>query len=322
MNSTNATNVFIISCAGDGGQKFVHKFPSQFTFVNHVTACFFSVLIMSTTITLNSLTFATFWSSPGMRKSISLFLVMILSAVDVVGGLVSNSLFTIRLASEIFGTTKCWMVFTQTRSSMAIIATSLATVTTVNIERYIGVVHPMYHRTMLQKRTLLKFLMLSWIVCTIILGLSFYRYTILVGFTTVNVWVFMLSTLFAYTSIGIKVIISERQRKKLSPPSGNDQHLRKEKLQGFLKELKFVKSCFMVVNCYVLCFTPVTIFLGVKHYGLSDSNFAIAVAWCLNFAQLSGTLNSFIFFWRSKKLRRETISFVKRIIQCKKYQND
>ncbi len=313
MNSTNATNVFIISCVGEGGQKFVHKFPSQFTFVNHITACFFSVLIMSTTITLNSLTFATFWWSPGMKKSISLFLVMILSAVDVVGGLVSNSLLTIRLASEIFGTTKCWMVSAQASSTMAMTAISLATVTTVNIERYIGVVHPMYHRTKLQKHTLLKFLVLSWIVCTIILGLSFYRYTILVGFTTVNFWVFMLSTLFAYTSIGIKVIVSERQRKILSPPSGNDQYLRRKEKASFLKEIKFAKSCFMVVNCYVLCLTPVTIFFGVMQDTVSDSNFPIAIAWCLNLTLLHSILNSFIFFWRSRKLRKETICLLKRM---------
>ena len=99
MNSSITSDVFISCAVGDGGQQpLVNKFPNQLTFVNHVAACLFSVLNMLATMILNSLTFATFWSSPKMRKSTSLFLVMILSGHDAVGGLASNSVFTVRLA--------------------------------------------------------------------------------------------------------------------------------------------------------------------------------------------------------------------------------
>ena len=76
-------------------------------------------------------------------------------------GLLANSMFTFRLASEVFGTVDCWNLFAQRlRSSIAMTVSSLVTVSVINIERYIGVVHPMYHRTKLRKRTLLKFLIL------------------------------------------------------------------------------------------------------------------------------------------------------------------
>ena len=322
MNSTNASNVFIMGCLrGEEVQIFVHKFPTQFTFISHVAACFFSVLTMLTTITLNSLTFATFWWSPRMRKSISLFLIMILSGVDAVAGLLANSMFTLRLASEVFGTVECWMLFVQRRSSIAMTICSLGAISVINMERYIGVVHPIYHHTKLQKSTLLKFLILSWIVCAIILGLSFYNFNILVRFATISYFGFMLLTVFAYTCIGIKVIATQRQRMTFSPSAENhdcQSDLMRKEIARFLKELKFAKSCFMIVTSYVLCFAPVAVFLGAMHHKLSDSNTIIALAWCVNLAMLSFSLDSLIFFWRNRQLRRETIIFLKRMIQCNK----
>ena len=312
MNSSITSNV-LISCAV-GRSVLVNKFPEQSTLVNHVAACFFSVLNMLTTIILNSLTFATFWSSPKMRKSTSLFLVMILSGHDAMGGLASNSVFTVRLASEVFGTVECGIVFAQGVSTMVMTVTSLVAVTAINIERYIGVIHPMYHRSQLKKRTLFKFIMLFWTATGIALALSFiYGYIILARFTTVMCSGFILFTLFAYTRIGIKVIASERQRQILSPSSGNDQCQTRKKHANFLKEIKLAKSCFMIVICYVLCSTPVIVFMEILRKSLPDSYMIIAIAWCVNFVLLNSSLNSVIFFWRSRELRKETICLLKKM---------
>ena len=317
MNSSITSNV-LISCAV-GRSVLVNKFPDQSTLVNHVAACFFSVLNMLTTIILNSLTFATFWSSPKMRKSTSLFLVMILSGHDAMGGLASNSVFTVRLASEVFGTVECEIVFAQGVSTMVMTVTSLVTVTAINIERYIGVIHPMYHRSQLKKGTLFKFVMLFWMATGIALALSFiYGYIILARFTTVMCSGFILFTLFAYTRIGIKVIASERQRQILSPSSGNDQCQTRKKHANFLKEIKLAKSCFMIVICYVLCSTPVIVFMEILRKSLPDSYMIIAIAWCVNFVLLNSSLNSVIFFWRSRELRKETICLLKKMNILKK----
>ena len=155
MNSTSAPNVFIMTCLIDNDAlKFVRKFPTQFMFVSHVAACFCSALIMLTTVILNSLAFATIWSSPGLKKSTSLFLIMILAGTDAVSGLVSQLVFTLRLTSEIFGNAECWMHFAQKRSSIFMtIISCFMTVSVINIERYIGVIHPVFHHAKLQKST-------------------------------------------------------------------------------------------------------------------------------------------------------------------------
>ena len=315
MNSSITSDVLISCAVADGGRQIlVNKFPNQFTLVNHVAACFFSVLNMLVTIILNSLTFATFWSSPKMRKSTSLFLVMILSGHDAVGGLASNSVFTVRLASEVFGTVECGIVFAQPVSTMVMTVTSLVTVTAINIERYIGVIHPMYHHSKLKKRTLFKFIMLFWIATGIALALSFiYDYIILVRFATVMCSLIILFTMFAYTRIGIEVIASERKRENLSPSSGNDQCQGRKKHANFLKEIKLAKSCFMIVICYVLCSTPVIVFMEILRKSLPDSYLIIAIAWCVNFVLLNSSLNSVIFFWRSRELRKESICLLKKM---------
>ena len=96
----------------------IYTFPTLFIFVSHVAACFCSAFIMITTIVLNSPSFATIWCTPGMKKSTSLFLIMILSGTDAVSGLASHSVFTLRLTSEIFGNVECWILFAQKRSLM------------------------------------------------------------------------------------------------------------------------------------------------------------------------------------------------------------
>ena len=319
MNSSITSNVLIISC--DVG-RLVNNFPDQLTFVNHVAACFFSVFNMLTTMILNSLTFATFWLSPKMRKSTSLFLVMILSGHDAVGGLASNSVFTVRLAFEVFGTADCGIVFAQA-VSMVMTINSLVAVTAINIERYFGVVHPMYHRSQLKKRTLFKFIMLFWIASSIALALSFiYGYIILVRFTTVMCSGFILFTMFTYTRIGIKVIASARQRRQnLSPSSGNDQCQRRKKHANFVKEIKLAKSCFMIVICYFLCSTPMIVFIGILGKSLSDRNLIIANAWCVNLYLLNSSLDSVIFFWRSRELRKQTICLLQKMNIFNKTQN-
>ena len=65
MNSSFASNVLISCAVGDGGRQIlVNKFPNQLTFVNHVAACFFSVLNMLATTILNSLTLQHFGRHP------------------------------------------------------------------------------------------------------------------------------------------------------------------------------------------------------------------------------------------------------------------
>ena len=140
-----------------------------------------------------------------MKKSTSLFLIMILSGTDAVSGLVSHSVFTLRPTCEIFGNVECWILFAQKRSSMLM--------TVINIERYIGVIHPLFHHTSLKTRTLFRFLIFVWIVCGINLRLSF-LITMLTFFDDLELLsVQMLFTLLAYTCIAKKVIISKRLRR-------------------------------------------------------------------------------------------------------------
>ena len=74
----------------------------------------------------------------------------------------SNTVFTVRLASEVFGTVECGITFARA-VSIVMTVNSLVAVTAINIERYVGVIHPMYHRSQLKKRTLFKFIMPFWI---------------------------------------------------------------------------------------------------------------------------------------------------------------
>ena len=297
----------------------IMKFPSRLAFLNHVIACIFNGFLTITTVVLNCCIVVTFSCSPRLRRNVSLFLVMLLSFADIGVGLIANTIFVVELANQIAGNIDCFLHLVGNRSSIVLTNLSLLTVTAINIERYFGVVHPFLHRTKVTTGKLLTFVILSWSTCGVVLGVSFFAHRPLTIFGAVVKLAFVAFTVFVYGKIALIVFSAKKQTNSFSrasilksyseestetdsAPSSIEK--RKGKLH-FLAELKLAKSCFYIVICYVVCYSPAAVMLGAMRESFQGYDRILAVIWCTTLAMLNSTLNSVIFFWRSRQMRKE-----------------
>lgn len=290
------------------------KFPSHFAFVNHLIACAFNSILTITTVALNSGILVTFLRAPRLRRNVSLFLIMLLSCVDIGVGLIANSFFAVDLASEIAGTTACWVYVVRDRASILFTNLSLLTVTAINIERYIGVVYPMIHRAKVTTGKLLKFVILSWSSCGVMIALSFYSHRPLTIYSGIVKLAFVVFTAIVYGKIALIVLSVKTQNK--SPNlnlESNSNHVSEtetppsiERRMGklrFLLQLKLSKPCFYIVICYLICYSPIAILLGALRESFEGYNLVLARIWCITLAMVNSSVNSVIFFWCSRELR-------------------
>ena len=319
MNFENNSDTFLVYCSiSSETYATIVQFPSSLAFGSHLLACVLNGIIALSSITSNSLIIFTFWQSPRMKEKISLFLVMILACVDLFTGLLANTIFTIRLASELAGTTQCWLRFVQKRINIATTVLTLSTITALNIERYLSVVHPVFHRTRVTKAKHFRGLKLAWVTCAILIAVSVYDPAVLNILGTITTVIFIIFTIYAYTRITVVGISTNRRNynrpssdtvaSKLSnSPRPNSEALYKQQkeMRRMVKEIKYAKTAFLIVMCYVVSYAPILSLKGIPRTKFADFDETIATMWCMTFVMLNSTLNSVINFWRIGQLRNE-----------------
>lgn len=312
MNMLNETANHVQTlppCYNDIEGYQIASISSSFKFMNSLAACVFSGFITMTTVCLNSLTVLTFLRAARLRKTVSSYLVMILSMVDAGTGIFCYPTVTTLLATELINNPVCWVIHAQLKSFMVSGTISLSIVSTISTERYFGVVHPIFHRRKITKSKLLKFLFCFWCIdATVVVLDAFVTNQALHYFTTVSCVFFVLSIVFAHTKIAFVAARSNtRWIRKYGTTEGQDNTV--EEILGerrrFLKELKRTKTCFLIALTYLACYLPTLILLGAMQGELSASTLFFVTPWCVLLVMCSSILNSFVFFWRSAPLRKE-----------------
>ena len=300
----------------------VFKFSSSVAYASHLIACILSGITLLTTIGLNLLTVVTFWRTPRLRENSSLYLVMILSLVDAGIGAFCNPLLTISLIYDLMHSSACWIYDTRSISCRPATILSLSVVAAISTERYFGVVHPLLHRTKMTKVKLSLLLLLIWLGC-IVLWLPAYLIDNNPSqlFAPISIVFLILITICSYTKIACTVICSKIRRQGLTDDhSDGDRETAKrnrKEILHFLKELKMAKSSFLIVLCYLICYTPTLAVSVALRYRLSLTSVVYVRPWCVLFIMLNSSLNSIIFFWRSALLRNETNNVLKNIrLKC------
>ena len=287
--------------------------------VNHVIFCVINAVLSVSTIGLNCITATAFWRSTQLRKKLAHFMIMVLSLNDIAVGLICSPFLVVILAREIsMEKSSCFLNELQSFTLLLILGCSFKTLFVMNVERYLAIVHPIFHRTKVTKGRLLKCLIVLWHVNGLLIALTFfYRPDVLVPFLIVEVLLFIAALVFIY----IKIYFASRRssesfrskdRTTCASPQGQD--ISQSEREDHLRNLRLVKSCFIVVICFCICFLPAC-FLN----GISFPNAVITymgIIWADTLLLLNSSLNSLIFFWRNKLLRKEAGRILKQVF-CK-----
>ena len=280
--------------------------PSTSHKVLHITLAAICAILTFTGICLNVCTIITIWKTPILREKLSNFVIMMQSTSDVLNATLVMPLFTHLNLSEITGTANCLEFYVCKKLASLIFLFSLTTFSVLNHERYMGICHPIFHRTRVKKRYLLNYVISMSTLQSLAVGSTFYHSQTtrsVIGFCCI---LFLAHTIFVYTKIAraiqIKVRINQNQQ---------GTNTRSKSMQ-YLREIKAAKSCFFIVICSIMCNLPsiviVSEFISIE----SVSTVVNLTRWFMALVMLNSSLNSVILFWRDKKLR----IYSKNLLKC------
>ena len=137
--------------------------PSQTYYITYVVGLICNTLLIISGIILNSATILAYWKSAQLRNKTSYFLIMLLSVLDLTVAGVGNSIFVLSLLFTLSGNPNCTITVLHETLTLFTGAMSLATLYALNIERYLCIFHPFFHRTKITKLRLVGLAAVFWL---------------------------------------------------------------------------------------------------------------------------------------------------------------
>ena len=261
MNSTTPTGS-VVECTFTNFILFdfnIESVTSTEIFVYHLIFCVINAVLSVLTICLNSITAVAYWKSTELKRKTAHFLIMVLSLNDLVVGIICGPLHVAVLARE-YSLRKfsCFMRGIQLFLLLLVSGCSLMTLVLMNFERYLAIVHSIFHRTKVTKGLLVKCLIVLWLVNAGLISLIFYSQDVLTKCLSVELFLFMSALVFIYVGIyfASRKSFETFRRMNITNAShqGQGQDTSQSERKHHLRNLRLVKSCFIVVVCFWICF--------------------------------------------------------------------
>lgn len=270
------------------------RFASKVYYINHIVACVVNIIIIISTVLLNTGTIIAYWKSTQLRKKMSYFLVMLQSCADLTNGLFGNAGFVLMLVKDILHDSDCKANITVDLTSSCFVALSFVTLILLNIERYLTIVHPFYARNKVTKSRLLLAAVVLWsLAFAVTVPCKMFSQTISDYLSGITILVVIMASVYFYTAIYFA-------SRRTAHGCRSEQEMRSEARKA--QDIKLAKSCAIVVGCTFLCYTPYAIFC----LPIFRSNVRwLVLYWAVTLGCASSSLNSLIFFWRNPVLRKE-----------------
>ena len=305
--SFNTSGMFVTHCS----MNFIVLHSISSSYLKSVIAVCTLIVIFGIVGTfLNTLVLFVFSKSKKMRQKNSHFFIMILSATDLVVVTSIPAVFLVYAIHGILGTPRCLYSICYnivTRTTPLLSATSLII---MNIERYLAIVYPFFHRTTVTKRKMIwSFCILGCIfqICAVI---SFIWQSVGSLIYSVGAFIVVATTVFQYVSIFFiarKSLIS-----RVNEVSNDEKFIN---FRPFLRDLKMARTYFFIVFLCFICYLPIAIILGTtQHFFANEETRNALLHWNLLIPPLllmNATLNCLIFFWGNRELRIQSWKLVR-----------
>lgn len=278
-------------------------FPSKAYHINYVITCVVNIILTFSTTSLNAVTVLAYWKSEQLQRKTSYFLIMLLSCVDLTTGLLGNSSFVLLSVKVLMHNPDCKIYIFLENISLSLAAISFMTLLLLNIERYLCIVHPFFHRNKITKLRIFIGAVVLW--CCGISSTLLRLFVSKIGRILTSLVI--LVTFIAFVYIYVTIFRISRQRRRNSKRDGLDKNAN-------LQDLKVAKSCATVVGCTFLCVIPFAVINSLAPFTFLTYSLAY---WSCTLGLASSTLNSLIFFWRNSALRTEAKSLLRNVFYRK-----
>ena len=276
------------------------------SYVQLIFLCVVNIIFMISGIVLNTLVIISLLKHPHLRKKLCNFMILVLSCFDQLTVITNHPLLVVELVlwlNEKYDLLSNMMIYGH--FSTMVEAFSMYALLVMNIERYLGVSYPYFHRRSVTKGRLLKLLAIL-IVLQVILATLSANYVEVIP-AKVALMIFALIYVPPLMFINYKLfMISRKMRRNNAVVPG--------KRRLFVSiNLKNISTCLLTVACLVLFVIPAFIYLALITLNKKSSSKSVMLSfiWARTMATMNCTFDSLIFFWKNKVLRTEGSNILK-----------
>ncbi|XP_046839589.1 cannabinoid receptor 1-like [Xenia sp. Carnegie-2017] len=253
---------------------------------------------------LNVLVIIVFWRSTYLRKKLCYFMIMVLSCCDLLTVLLNNPVLVI--IAVLFIKNKDNIFSQSERITLAIVSitftSSFLALLVMNIDRYLSVSKPLYHKTNVSKRKLLLLFIALQSINVIIAVLHAEE---LAYPREINAFIFMVLFLAPMLFINYKLLRLSRKYRKSNVKN------REKKATSTLKQISICLMAFASITVFSI---PVLVFNVYNMFVTEIKSTNVVELWLRTILTMNSTFNCLIFFWKNKILRTEAFKIVKTIL--------
>lgn len=259
-----------------------------------------NVIFLILGVFLNSLAIMVLCLKTQLRRKLSYFMIMVLSCCDLLTIVVNHPLFAIisaylmRKEFEV----QHWVTITLEATSYFHL-TSVLSLLVMNIDRYVAIFHPFYHKTKVTKGRVLSLLGIMTMVNFVLLTLSIDKLVYSIQTYSVFFIVFFMSPMLFINYKLFKFLRKARKTNAL-------EHGKKT------NSLRHTSNNLLAFACSLFLYIP-SIVAGLYAVSFPDSKVTIEkflTLWLKTIVTMNSTFNCLIFYWKNKLLRREGIRFI------------
>jgi hypothetical protein len=264
--------------------------------------CVVNVTFTFSGIILNTLVIVCLLKSSRLRKKLCNFMILVLSCLDLVTVITSHPVLVLQLVlwlnerHDLAAKMNIYLHFT-----CVFLGFSLLALLVMNIERYLGVYYPIFHRTSVTRRRLLTLLAILFILPTKLIILS--TNDLVISFPVALI-IFIAIVYPPLVYINYKLFKISRKVRRNNIMSSEV----KRKVNT-----KSISTCLLVVACLMLLTISSSWYLALSFVSLKSTskNVRLSFIWGNTIYTMNSTFNSLIFFWKNKVLRTEAIKLLK-----------
>ena len=203
--------------------------PTTSYIVNSIVGCVVNAILFVVGSFLNALVIYIFWKTPHLRNKVSYFVIIVLSSIDILVTLVVHPAHLVMSIAEIVGKAKCvyktfYHITTVTLSGM-----SFLTFFVMNVERYLSIVHPMFHFKHITKFRCFIACSVFWSIAIICGPVAYPLHLNIQIVITIMALMIMFGTFYIYIAI---FCIARKRRRALQ----DNERKREENPSVFLTE--------------------------------------------------------------------------------------
>ncbi len=310
--------------------------------INSIICCVVNLILFFVGTFLNALVIYIFWRTPTLRFKISYFMIMVLSLVDILVTTIVHPAFLVMSIAEIIGKPRCVYKTFYHIASIVLSGVSLLTFFFMNIERYLSIVHPIFHRRHVTKQRCLMICSVFWIP-QILGGISAYLTNsdgqdLVISFAMI---ILIIGTCYVYIAIFYVARKTRRRdqqqnltRYENTPEDNNPEHLNRlnllstinnqndeeeeksKKTVSFVHDLQLAKMYLLVVGTNFVLNLPNAIGLALNRDKLTTvDGWVQSKIWTVTLVVMNSTVNSLVFFWANGILNKEGRRICKRILK-------